>query len=369
MSTMLTGLSEMGFPTQIFSIHQANDGPLGEFPRGTNVQYFQDANWGSFRHSAQLWQMASSVDTGLIHSHGLWTDVHRLAATIARRKRVPHLVGPCGMLEQGALKRSWWKKRLALLWFQKRALDEASCLLANSEQEYADIRRFNLSNPVAIVPNPILGPDSIESLDCKEFNSKFPFFLEKKIVLFLGRLHPVKGLVRLVEAWGQLSAFHPEWHLVLAGPNEGGYQGVVEAQIQKMECCGSVHLIGQLDDRWKWAVLRASSLFVMPSDFENFGMSIAEAMLAGKPVVTTTGTPWKVLNDVHAGWQVERNSNSLVQALTEGMSLSEVELQEMGQRGQAIAAQFSPEKVARHLIALYKWLLNLGDCPEFVRFN
>lgn len=368
MAAMVDGLIGSGEQVAVFTVHHEREGVPVDLPETAGLTLCKDLSWGGLRHSADLWSVFEKADKSVIHSHGLWTDVHRCAAVMARRKGVPHVLGPCGMLDDDALRRSWWKKRLVSVWFQSQALKEASCLLANSDKEYEDIRRYGLTNPVAIVPNPVPGPEFVEVISQEELGKRYPVLSAKKTVLFLGRIHPVKGLERLIAAWAQLSTFHDDWQLVLAGPDEGGYRAVVETQIGRLRCQSSVHLIGALDHSSKWAVLQAAELFVMPSDFENFGMSIVEALLAKKPVITTTGTPWQSLVD-GAGWWVERTADALKNAMVEAMTLSDELRQKMGQRGGSMAAHFSPDMVARQLISLYMWLLKQGDRPDFIRLD
>ncbi len=367
MAAMVDGLAAQPCSVSVFSVSRKNEGKRVDLIRSIHVSDFHDLSWGSFRHSSNLWRTLDKAKFALLHSHGLWTDVHRLAATMAYRKGVPHVLGTCGMLEPKALRRSWWKKRLVSLWFQQRALKEANCLLANSEHEYTDIRQYGLTNPVAILPNPIAGPETITTVLREDIFRQYPVFAQKKTVLYLGRIHPVKGLARLVSAWAKLSSFHERWQLVLAGPDEGGYKGEIEFQAEKLDCLSSVHFIGSLDESWKWGVLQASDLFVMPSNFENFGMSIAEAMLTGRPVITTMGTPWSILAEQNAGWWIASDTQILRKTLSHAMELSDQELQAMGKRGRAIVTKFSPDKISGQLTSLYSWLLKKGDRPAFVR--
>lgn len=366
---MANAVASLGHAVSVHAVHRPGEGPPVQLMRDVVLHLHGDASWGPLRHSTALWQRGPGGDCGVIHSHGLWTDVHRCAADLARRQGVPHLIGPCGMLDLAALGRSRWKKRLVGAWFQSRALRDAACLLANSEQEYRDIRRLGLTNPVALVPNPVAGPDWRETEGAaRERAVPQDTILPpgRKTVLFLGRLHPVKGLDRLLAAWGRLASFHGSWQLVLAGPDEGGYRAVLEQQVQALGCGSSVHLIGALDEAGKWQALRAADLFVMPSDFENFGLAIAEALLAEKPVVTTTGTPWQALADQGAGWWVEPSVPAVAMALAEAMETPPEQRRRMGRRGSMIAQPFAPERVGQQLIGLYHWLQRQGDQPEFV---
>ena len=127
---------------------------------GSRVRLVQEpaSAWGGFRRSPALWSQARGAAMDLIHSHGLWTDVSHLAGDLARRRGVPHLLAPCGMLAPGALRHHGWKKVPIRVWFQGRALREAQCLHAKSHKEYEGIRQFGLRNPVAVIPNLIVRP-------------------------------------------------------------------------------------------------------------------------------------------------------------------------------------------------------------------
>jgi glycosyltransferase involved in cell wall biosynthesis len=358
-----------GCRVSIFSVVRPSDGRQMEFDPQIYVTTVGGSRWGAFRRCPELWRRASAEECDLIHSHGLWTDVNRLAMALARRRHLPHLVTPCGTLAPGALRHRWWKKTPVKAWFQVRALRQTNCLQAQSESEYNDIRRFGLRNPVAMIPAAVAGPprtalqpNTVSPLDRN-------IVAGRKIVLFLGRLHRVKGLARLIAAWSSLRAFHRDWLLVLAGPDEGGYQAELEAQIEQVGCNSSVILSGPLDDAEKWAALAQASLFVMPSDFENFGLAIVEAMLSALPVITTTGTPWKELSTAHAGWWVPAAPTDVGKALAEGMGLAGDERRAMGKRAAALAAQFRPEQAAADLIRVYRWMLNEIPRPACVRLD
>ena len=227
----------------------------------------------------------------------------------------------------------------------------------------------------------------------------------RRTVLFLGRLHPVKGVKRLVEAWigiqkqkarqktevgGRRTEVWCEklksdlgppvlrsktaeggltsdlWSLVIAGPDEVGMRAGLEARLRGAGCAESVIFTGQLDEQQKWAAYRAADLFVMPSDFENFGSAIVEAMSAGLPVITTTGTPWKELPARGAGWCVEPTVPALREALGAALAMSEEARQDMGRRAADLAKRFSPEQVGRDLVQVYEWLLGREPRPGCV---
>jgi glycosyltransferase involved in cell wall biosynthesis len=350
----------------VFGTSRPEDGPRLGFDPSVRVFNDEHCRWGAFRRSPELWRMANGCSYDLVHSHGMWTDVNRLAMRLSRRRNVPHLLNPCGMLAPGALRHHAWKKAPVRLWFQDRALREAQCLQAQSALEYEHIRRFGMRNPVAIIPAAVPGLPGTGILSAGDFRSRYNILAGRKLVLYLGRLHPVKGLGRLITAWSGLGAARTDWLLVLAGPDEGGYKATLQNQIEQAGCRSSVVFTGPLDDAAKWSALADACLFVMPSDFENFGISIAEAMLSGLPIITTTGTPWKEVSSANAGWWVAPQTEALVGALREALAMSDGQRQAMGRRAADMAERFRPERVAEDLIRVYRWLLGTGPRPEYV---
>jgi glycosyltransferase involved in cell wall biosynthesis len=366
MATMVEGLAALGAPVSVHTVRMRGEPAPVSLVDEVRLQVHCDGDWGPLRHSAGLWRSLLQEPCAVLHSHGIWTDVHRCVAAVARRRGIPHVIGLCGMLDRAALQRSRWKKRWVGSWFQYAALRNAQCLLANCEAEVDDIRAFGLRNPVALVPNPVRGPrQSPERLHGADHLPPL-FSADKKTVLFLGRVHPVKGLERLVGAWSRLHGFHRDWQLVIAGPDEGGYRATIESHIRQSGCGASVSLIGALDEAQKWSALEAAELFVMPSDFENFGLAIAEALIARTPVITTRRTPWQALATAGAGWWVEPSVDAIADALESAMRLDRAARAEMGLRGHSLAGSFSPDRVASQLTNLYRWLQNQAEIPPFV---
>ena len=370
-------LSQADNPVTVYSARKRTDGQ--SVVLASRVRHVQEAEagWGGFRRCSWLWRQSQGAEMDIVHSHGLWTDVNRLAGDIARRRGLPHVLAPCGMLAPGALHHHGWKKVPVRFWFQDRALREAQCLHAKSPKECEDLRRFGLRNSVAIIPNPVSAPPlgAGQKSAASGRRSVVPSSAQRRTVLFLGRLHPVKGLARLVNAWaqiqntvvsGQRSVSFSNWQLVLAGPDEGGYRRGLESLVAELGCGNNVVFAGQLDHRQKWAALAAADLFVMPSDFENFGTAIVEAMLTGLPVVTTTGTPWKELPAEGVGWCVSPAVDALSGALREALAMPEENRQSMGQRAADFAKRFRPKQVAADLIQVYQWLLGQGERPKCV---
>jgi glycosyltransferase involved in cell wall biosynthesis len=369
MAAYVDFLARQGCPVTVYSPWQKADGASVRLHDGVRLARSSIPGSGPLRRDGSLWRLARKAPIGLIHSHGLWTDITRLAGHLARGRAIPHLLAPCGMLAPGALRRHQWRKLGVLLWFQKRALREARCLHAKSTREYEDFRRFGLRNPIAVVANPIAPPRPEDRMSASAFRQTQQIPDQAKVLLFLGRLHPVKGLPRLLQAWSRQTDAHPDWVLVLAGHDEAGHGRELQALAAELRGRDKIRFTGELDEAQKWGALDAAALLVLPSDFENFGNSIVEAMSSGVPVITTTGTPWKDLPAAGAGWCVEPEEEALSGALREAFALSDGQRREMGRRAAGVARRFSPEQATADLLAVYQWMQGCGTKPDCVREN
>ena len=241
------------------------------------------------------WPLKHLLDTvipkatpALLHDNGLWMPGNHHVAMAARKFRIPLVIHPRGMLEPWALHYKGWKKRLALWLYQRRDLETAALLFATAEQEAEGIRRLGLRQPIAVIPNGV-------KLAVSQPNGAFDERLHPgpRTALFLSRIHPIKGLLNLVEAWGRIRPAN--WRLCLAGPDEGGHLAVVMRRIRESGLETVVEYVGEVEGDTKAALFAKAELFVLPTFSENFGVVVAEALAYGVPVITTHGTPWQGL--------------------------------------------------------------------------
>jgi glycosyltransferase involved in cell wall biosynthesis len=271
---------------------------------------------------------ALGLSAHLIHSHGLWQHPSLVAAAVAQRTAVPHVISPRGMLEPWALRRSRLKKWLCLRWFQSGALRQAACIVATSAQERAAVRAAGFDRQrIEVIPNGVDVPAVPSRPWLGETN-------RKRKALFVSRIHPKKGLMELIEAWHSVSP--RDWELVIAGPDGGDYQRGLERRIEALGLRASVRLVGSVWGEEKQELFNGAELFVLPSFSENFGLAIAEALASGVPVITTRFTPWAELEAHRCGWWIELNAQSLAQALREAVSSPADRLCEMGLRGRKL---------------------------------
>jgi len=322
--------------------------------RSSIGSYLGTSGWRSLRRALAT----ETVDC--LHSNGVWHPLNHWCAVEARRRRIPLVVQPHGMLEPWALAWRSTKKRLALAAFQRRDLDNAALLVATARQEAEGFRQFGLRQPIAIIPN---GIDMATRLNADQPAMAGNLFSLRR-ALFLSRIHPKKGLINLLDAWSSVDSRN--WLLQLAGPDEGGHLAEVMAHAEAIGIKDQVQYLGSFDDAAKLQVYREADLFVLPSFSENFGVVVAEALAQRLPVITTYGTPWQDLQTYDCGWWVAPSVDGLRAALADALYASPQRLREMGVRGQAYVQRYDWERIAEQTLAAYRWLLGRGEKPDFI---
>jgi glycosyltransferase involved in cell wall biosynthesis len=284
--------------------------------------------------------------------------------------KIPTVLAPHGSLEKWALKKSWWKKQIALRLYEGRNLRNANCLHACSEQEVAGIRDYGLKNAIAVIPNGISDSWLSSSGSGDEFREQFKLPKEKRIMLFLSRITPIKGLPMLIEALNLIRQYLDNWLLVIAGSDEFGHKARVVEKIEELKLEEYVRFTGLLTGQTKRNAFAASEFFILPSKREAAPVVILEALGSGIPVLATHGAPWEDLIRFRCGWWTEASVESISEAVKEGIGNSPEKLSAMGRRGkELVSTNYTWTKSAKMTIELYKWLLDRRDRPDFIILN
>jgi len=306
------------------------------------------------------------AEIDVVHNHSLWMLPTSYATRAAAERGVPVVFTLHGFLETWALARSRWKKRLVGWAFQNRDLRLAACIHVNSVTELQNARKYGLRNPAAVVPNGVDLEPFTKMPPRSEFVGRFPHLQDKRICLFLSRLHRKKGLEHLVQAWGRVSPAFPDWHLVIAGPDDG-MENWTRNAIGTLGLNSAVTLTGPLYGRDKLAAYAAADVFVLPSFSEGFSMAVLEAMAAGLPVLITPGCNFPEAVEAGAAVCVEPTVDGTEAGLRTLLELSDAERDELGRRArQLIQRCYTWDRVAKKMLELYQWLLGGGRRPEFV---
>jgi glycosyltransferase involved in cell wall biosynthesis len=303
----------------------------------------------------------------VVHQHGLWTAQSRITEAF-RSRNIPAVVAPHGSLAPYARRRSWWKKRIALALFERRNLQLASCLHATSQQELRDIREFGLRAPVALIPNAVSRSWIESQAEPERFRRLHGSDGHTRVMLFLARVHPIKGLPLLLEALALERHRLRDWRLVIAGPDADGHREKLARQAERLGVSEMIDFVGLVaDEKEKRGLFANADLFVLPTHTENFGIVIAEALACGVPVVTTHGAPWRELEEHGCGWWVPVHPRAIADALVDAAARPAAELRAMGERGRAlVGACYVWSIVAERSLALYSWLRGGAARPDFV---
>ena len=295
-------------------------------------------------------EQALSGKVDVLHTHGMWQMNAIYPGWAANKGKITLVVSTRGALSEWAMQRGSAIKRIFWPLVQRPVLAAATCFHATAKSEYKDIRRMGFRQPVAVIPNGIDIPD-LSLKRCER----------SRILLFLGRIHPIKGLDMLLLAWRVVQDRFPEWRLVIAGSDDGyygksGYLNELRMLAQKLEV-RRVDFVGPLHGREKLQAYRDADLFILPSYSENFGMTVAEALAAGTPAIVTQGAPWEGFNQHDAGWWIEVGKESLVACLEDALARPHDALTEMGLRGRSwMQRDFSWPYVAQRMVETYEWL-------------
>jgi glycosyltransferase involved in cell wall biosynthesis len=304
------------------------------------------------------------ADVDVVHSQGFWLAPNLHACVAAQHHGRPLVLSPRGMFSTWTMAHKPWKYAAARAVGYLRKLGAVTCFHATSESEAKDIRRLGFRQPIAVVPNGIDLPD-ISDIRTPEQ----PQQERQRRVVFLSRIHPVKGIPTLLRAWQHIEAEFPEWELIVAGPDEGGYLREVQALTAGLGL-HRVSFPGPAYGEAKTRLLRSADLFVLPTHSENFGFAIGEALAHAVPVITTTGAPWPGLLEHGCGWWIELSEDNLIGAMREAATLARGRLVMMGVAARRyVEACYAWEAVGRATAEVYKWLVTHERKPSFIRLD
>ena len=321
-----------------------------------------------YARSRLLWRLGWSNDmyrglraacreARIVHSHGLWMMPNIYPAFACARTGARLVVSPHGTLTGWAMARSRRRKKLA--WYllgQRRLIDQAALFHATSEGECDDIRRQGGRAPIALIPNGVTLPAIDKPLRPHD----------QRVLLFLSRIHPKKGLDLLLQAWARLQGTHPEWRLEIVGPDNEGYEAEMKALAQQLSL-QRVEFRGPLFGREKYAAYARADAYVLPSWSENFGYTVAEALACGTPAITTRETPWPVLEHEGCGWWIDTGGEPLLACLRNVLATSRTELDRRGTIGRNwVARELGWPSIGGKMLQSYRWLLGEQDRPAWI---
>ena len=311
-----------------------------------------------YGYSRNMNRFLEKSDYDLYHTNGMWMHCNHITCAIARNKHKPYIITPHGMLYPQAMARSTWKKQLLLrVGGVDKDLRLASCIHCTCMEEMKHYRDLRYKNPVAVIPNPVPIPSFVEEL--KKDRSV-------RQIGFLGRLHPRKNVEALVNAWISLGSVVNDAQLVIMGKGDLQYEQMLKERVLQ-HGLKNVEFAGFVTGREKFERLASLTALCVPSDFENFGMIVTEALSVGTPVIASLGTPWQELNTEHCGYWVSNDVKTLAETIAKVLSLSSEEISVMGENGRRLVREkYQDIQVAKMMKQLYEWVIYDGTKPDFV---
>jgi glycosyltransferase involved in cell wall biosynthesis len=301
----------------------------------------------------------AELEPDLIHCHAMWQ--HPCAAVNGWRAKTgkPYVVSAHGMLHPVALRRARIKKWIASRLYGSRHFQNAAAWHALNVAEYEAIRNYGLKNPVAVIP---FGTDLPAEWDHKPAT-------DVTRIVYLGRLHPIKGLDVLLAGWHALpTRVRSECLLTIAGWDDGGHEAKLRRQAEELGLNGSVEFVGPQFAEDKERLFRSARAFVLPSLSEGLPMSVLEAWSYGLPVLMTPQCNLSEGFQRNAAVRAEPTVEGVAAGLSRLLEMSDAERRAMGARGRALVEErFSWPHIARQMAEVYRWLLGGGSPPPCVQ--
>jgi poly(glycerol-phosphate) alpha-glucosyltransferase len=320
----------------------------------------------SFGFSLDLFKLLKKKNPQIIHQQGIWMFSSKVALKFLKLNNSVNIITPRGMLDYWAINNSSFKKKLVGAWFEYKNLKNAGCIQALCKSEYLAIRDFGLKVPIAIIPNGINLP---EKQGFKRIINN-----EKKILLFIGRIHPKKGLDSLIEALYIINQTHSEllnnWEVRIAGWNQVKHQEYLTEKCVNYKLEKVVTFIGSVYGEIKEQELVNADAFILPSFSEGLPMSILEAWSYKLPVVMTKECNIPEGFENNAAIEINHSPKDISTVLIDLFLKENQELSEIGVNGyELVKSKFTWEKIAEDTKEMYSWVLGESDKPNFIHLD
>jgi glycosyltransferase involved in cell wall biosynthesis len=323
-------------------------------------------------YAPSLIRAIGNINPSIIHVHGIWMMLSYYNHSYCKKHSVPYVVSPHGSLDPWALHNSRFKKVIASIAYENDHLRDAACIHALCKPELESIKAYGIKNPICMIPNGVDIPSSSRGLVASS---------DQKKLLFLGRLHPKKGLIPLLAAWSILKHSEAEahhWTLRIAGWGSPNFitslyeacasnglsytrDGAVADSPVDVEFCGPVY--AEDKERLLWS----SDAFILPSYSEGLPIAVLEAWAHNLPVLMTEECNIPEGFSTGAAVKIGTSPEQIVFHLNELLRMSTADRASMGSRGRLFVEKcYTWNTVANQMLDVYAWILGGGDEPESV---
>lgn len=326
-----------GTPTRFFSRYSPRIRAIREF---------------AFSNSFKRWIDQNIDQYDIVHVHAIFSFTSTYAMLTARRKGVPYVVRPIGQLEQWAIKQSKLRKHLYLWLIERANLLSASMIHCTADSEKEQAMQVLHHQSMEVIPLGLPIPVTIDDARNKLIE-KYNLKARNKIILYLARLHPKKGLELLIEA---LTKIETGWQLLIVGDGEPDYVKKLHQLVKQEKLTSNVQFTGFLDGADKNLALQGADLYALTSYSENFGISVLEALASDTPVLVSSGVALsKEVAEFNLGTVCKCDVKSIATSLSSIISDSPPSF-ESGRS--AVEQHFSWDSVSRQLIDKYQDIIS-----------
>ena len=307
---------------------------------------------GWFAYAPRLVSKMLERDLDVLHVHGLWMYISAAAQRWARATGRPYVVSPHGMLDPWALRHNGTRKKLARLLYEGANLENAACLHALCRAEADAIRLAGFHRPITIVPNGVDLPAA--AAQPAPWRLRMP--LDAKVCLFFGRVTPKKQVVQLIKAFAR-SSVRSNWHLVVVGPAEEGYERETRSAAADAPCRDRIHIVGPAYEEARSSAYASADLFILPSLSEGLPMAALEAFSHGLPALLSRQCNLPEAFEYGAALEIEPTEDGIASGLEHFFTANDGERVARGLNAVRLAREvFDWDAIAGRMADLYSQL-------------
>jgi len=303
-----------------------------------------------------------NADADILHMEGLWRYPQILMGVWKKHRKDPIVCSPHGMLDPYIIQSQGKIKRIISKQFFQNSLEGVDCFHALCKKELQDIRDYGLKQPVAIIPNGVNLPQEDRSYEVRD---------DKKHLLYLGRLHPKKGIDLLIKAIAEIKVHNmtllKNWVVDVVGWDHENTKASLLDLVKKYQLEKNIIFHGGLFEDDKVRMYATSSAYILPSHGEGLPMTVLEAWSWKLPVLMTDYCNLPEGFECDAAIKLDTNVDAVKNGIEKLFQMTDSELKQMGNNGyKLVKNQFTWDMSAKNMSQLYQWLLFGGHKPEFV---
>lgn len=337
------GAKVLGQPIQRFVIY-----------KGVRCLFFSRKYSEGIKYAPGMykWLQRHVAEYDLVHIHGIFSWSSFAASKACQTQSVPYILRPLGSLDPWSLGHKAIRKKI-LIWLWVRRMANKACRVhytSGREQQASELGQ-KLGRGV-VVPNAVVFSQPLQGASGNLLKNAVPELAGTRYILFLGRLVPKKKLELLIKCFSRLPASKDQ-KLVIAGTGEPVYIEKLKRLVTETQSADRIVFPGWAEGEFKAALLQECALFVLISDNENYGISVAEAMAAGRAVIVNKSVYlYEQIQQAKAGWVIEDDSE--LYGVLDAAIQNHDECTQRGERGRSLVRnQFCWDRVIKHLEQVY----------------